>query len=190
MKIINGRGVPSKGCVLVITIIAALLLDLKMSSYLICLNCLYDGVKYFLLLILFFFFYYILKKTIENSILISFVTWIALDCLSFYLIYSCSQRNGSITITCPVSSYINIRGKSDPYLVYYYKGTKQFLHYHNHQLDSLQRVGNDNPKEKIELKLNLSVFCSSIYYRNDFEVIVNGGKVESQEPLGRFHDTP
>lgn len=190
MKIINNRGVLSKGWVLVITIIAALSIDLKMSSYLICLNCLYDGVKYFLLLILFFFFYYILKKTVENSILISFVTWIALDCLSFYLIYSCSQRNESITITCPVSSYINIRGKSDPYLVYYYKGTKQFLHYHNHQLDSLQRVGNDNPKEKIELKLNLSVFCSSIYYRNDFEVIVNGGKVESQEPLGRFHDTP
>lgn len=162
----------SKGQILAITIVTSLVLDYKMSSDLLCLNYWYKGIKYSLLILLFCFFYYFLKKTIETRILVSFIIWFVLDCAVFYCIYTSSQSNGFFVTTCPVSSYVKTGGKSSPYLVYYYKGVKQFLQYQNQQLDSLHSSGNYNPEEKIELRLNLSEFCPSIYYMNDFEVIV------------------
>lgn len=155
-------------------VVVALFVNAYISENILCLNYLYGGIKYTILVLLFIFCYYGIKKTIEKSIIISFLTWGVLNCLSYWAIFYFSQKNECfITAPCKVTYYSKQAGKSPSYGInYIYKGEKQYLHYTNKQLDPLDDAGEKNWEDKIDLRLKLSKFSESIYYINDFYVTI------------------
>ena len=152
----------------------AVLIDSDISHTLLCLNYLYGGVKYTILVLLFVFCYYGIKKTIEKSIIISFLIWSVLNGLSYWAMFYYSHKNECfVTPPCKVISYVKEGGKSPSFGInYIYKGDKQHLHYTNKQLDSLADAGEKNWEDKIDLRLKLNKVCESIYYINDFSVTI------------------
>ncbi len=152
----------------------AVLVDTKISHAFMCLNYLYGTIKYTILVLLFVFCYYGIKQTIEKSIIIPFLTWSVLNCLSYWGMLYYSQKNECfITPPCKVTSYIKETGKSQYFGInYIYKGEKHHLYYTNKQLDSLADAGEKNWGDKIDLRLKLNKVCESIYYINDFYVTI------------------
>ena len=150
----------------------AVLIGTKVSHAFLCLNYLYGTIKYTILVLLFVFCFYVIKKTIEKSIIISFLTWAVLNCLSYWTMYYYSQKNESFTTPpCKVVSYVKEGGKSPSFGInYIYKGEKQHIHYTNEQLDSMYDAGVKNWEDIIELRLKLNKVCESIYYIDDFSV--------------------
>ena len=157
-----------------IVVVVALFINSYISQNLLCLNYLYGGIKYTILVILFMFCYYNIKRTVEKSIIISFLTWIVLNGLSYWAIYYFSQKNECFTTPpCKVTYYAKQTGKTASYGInYIYKGEKQNLHYTNKQLDSLADAGEKNWGDIIDLRLRLNKVCESIYYINGFSVTV------------------
>lgn len=150
----------------------AVLIGIKVSHAFLCLNYLYGTIKYTILVLLFVFCFYVIKKTIEKSIIISFLTWAVLNCLSYWAMYYYSQKNDCfITSPCKVTSYVKEGGKSPSFGInYIYKGEKQHIHYTNELLDSMYDAGVKNWEDIIDLRLRLNKVCESIYYIDDFSV--------------------
>lgn len=159
---------------IIIAITVAILIDTKISHSFLCLNYLYGVVKFTILALLFALCYYGMKKTIEKSIIFSFFIWTGMDSLSYWGMFYYSQKNDCfITSPCKVTSYIKEGGKSQYFGInYIYKGEKQHLYYTCSQLDSLADAGKKNWEDKIDLRLKLNKVCESIYYINDFNIII------------------